>query len=92
MAPRETENNAYAKFWGDKQRALWYVMVCLEWSIRYHCCDDQSHTTPRKRWTGTRDRVVNNQIWLPGGGHGIRTSSLMCMPQKSRKKQNLFQL
>ena len=28
MAPRETENNAYAKFWGVKQRALlWYVMV-----------------------------------------------------------------
>ena len=27
MAPRETENNAYAKFWGDKQRASWYVMV-----------------------------------------------------------------
>ena len=24
---RETEDNAYAKFWGDKQRALWYVMV-----------------------------------------------------------------
>ena len=27
MARRETENNAYTKFWGDKQRALWYVMV-----------------------------------------------------------------
>ena len=27
MAQRETEKNAYAKFWGDKQRALWYVMV-----------------------------------------------------------------
>ena len=27
MALRETENNAYAKFWGDKQRALWYVIV-----------------------------------------------------------------
>ena len=27
MAPRETENNAYVKFWGDKQRSLWYVMV-----------------------------------------------------------------
>ena len=27
MTLRETENNAYAKFWGDKQRALWYVMV-----------------------------------------------------------------
>ena len=25
--PRETEDNAYAKSWGDKQRALWYVMV-----------------------------------------------------------------
>ena len=33
MAPRETENNAYAKFWGDKQRTLCYVMVFLEWSI-----------------------------------------------------------
>ena len=31
MAPRETENNAYANFWGDKQRALWYVLVFLEW-------------------------------------------------------------
>ena len=27
MAPIETENNAYGKFWGDKQRTLWYVMV-----------------------------------------------------------------
>ena len=26
--------NAYAKFWSDKQGALWYVMVFLEWSIR----------------------------------------------------------
>ena len=22
-----TKNNTYAKFWGDKKRALWYVMV-----------------------------------------------------------------
>ena len=27
MAPKEIENNAYAKFWGDKQRVLCYVMV-----------------------------------------------------------------
>ena len=27
MAPRETANNAYANFWGDKRRALWCVMV-----------------------------------------------------------------
>ena len=31
MAPKETGNNAYAKFWGDKQRALWYVDGIL-WS------------------------------------------------------------
>ena len=27
MDPRETEDNVYAKFWRDKQRTLWYVMV-----------------------------------------------------------------
>ena len=27
MAPRESENKFYAKFWGDKQRSLWCVMV-----------------------------------------------------------------
>ena len=32
--PRETEINAYAKFWGDKQRALWYVMIFF-WSGQY---------------------------------------------------------
>ena len=32
MTPRETENNAYANFWGDKEHygMLWYF---LEWSI-----------------------------------------------------------
>ena len=38
MTPRETNNNAYAKFWGEKQRALWYVMVfsgVVNWVI--HC-------------------------------------------------------
>ena len=27
MAPRETKNKAYLKCLGDKQRALWYVIV-----------------------------------------------------------------
>ena len=39
LTPRETEDNAYAKFWGDKQRELWYVMVILEWSIVMTCYD-----------------------------------------------------
>ena len=38
MAPRESEDNAYAKLYGDKQRALWYIMVFSvvvnsEWSF-----------------------------------------------------------
>ena len=36
MAPRETEDNAYAKFWGDKQRALWDVMV-FSGVVNYKC-------------------------------------------------------
>ena len=35
MAPRETDNNAYAKFWGDKERALWHVMV-LSGVVNWH--------------------------------------------------------
>ena len=27
IAPRETEDNAYAKFWSDQPRVLWYVMA-----------------------------------------------------------------
>ena len=27
MAPKETANNAYAKFWSDQETVLWYVMV-----------------------------------------------------------------
>ena len=29
MIPRETGNNAYAKFWVDKQRVLWYFLYWL---------------------------------------------------------------
>ena len=27
MVPRESEDNAYANFWGDRQRALLYAMI-----------------------------------------------------------------
>jgi len=30
---QEKQDNAYAKCWGDKQRALWYVIYFLEWSV-----------------------------------------------------------
>ena len=41
--PRETGNNAYAKFWRDKQRVLWYFLYWLIGKlftlplIRNHC-------------------------------------------------------
>ena len=40
MAPREAEDNADAKFWGDKQRALWYVMVFSGVVNRSEAVDD----------------------------------------------------
>ena len=30
MAPRETENNAFAEFWSDQQRVLWCVVAFFE--------------------------------------------------------------
>ena len=38
MAPRETENNAYAYFWGEKKRALRYVMVFSGPIVIWVCC------------------------------------------------------
>ena len=39
MAPRETEDNVNAKFWGDKQRTLCYVMVFS--GVVNSCSDDK---------------------------------------------------
>ena len=39
MAPRETENNGYAKFWSDKQRTLWYLIVFS--SLVVNWCNDE---------------------------------------------------
>ena len=47
MAPRETENNAYEKFRGDKQRVFWFVMVfsgVVNWIAQIF---NQSETLPR---------------------------------------------
>ena len=38
VTPRETEDNAWAKFWGDKQRALWYVMVFSGGELMFKEC------------------------------------------------------
>ena len=51
MAPRETENNAYAKFWGDKQRALWYIMV-FSGVVNTRPCSNLGGTTLNEREKG----------------------------------------
>ena len=61
MAPRETENNAYKKFWGDKQRALWYVMVFLEWS---NASLKQSHSAIREDTDPVPHTATYNPLWL----------------------------
>ena len=48
MAPGETENNAYANFWGDKQRTLWYVMV-FSGVVNYHRLASRTDVKPMRR-------------------------------------------
>ena len=36
IAPKETENNAHAKFWGDKQRTLCLICYGIFWSGQFH--------------------------------------------------------
>ena len=59
MAPRETENNAHAKFWGDKQRALWYVMV---FSGVVNC--DHRTSSPTKLSHQIKKSRLSNIIWV----------------------------
>ena len=52
--PRETEDNAYAKFWADKQRALWYFMI---FSVVVNCFNNSFkiiHTAKQASSTNSR--------------------------------------
>ena len=55
MAPRETENNAYAKFWDDKQSVLWYVMVFSGVAFRRNECVT---TEPQRMSAGRLNPIV----------------------------------
>ena len=74
MTPRETENNAYAKFWGDKQRALWYVMVFLEWSN----IDDPARPEENdiRRNFLSDEGAAFTLLFLFDNGHGLLSSLL----------------
>ena len=66
MAPRETENNVCAKCWGDKQRALWYVLVFsgvvnLQ-SIFFTAADMQIRLN--SDWTIDYNRMTRKRIYL----------------------------
>ena len=50
MALTGTENNAYAKFWSDKQSALWYVIVFSE-VVNQSASSKPFEFTPLNLWT-----------------------------------------
>ena len=50
MTSRETENNAYAKFWADKQRALWYVIV-FSGVANLQIFDENLGLPPLEKWS-----------------------------------------
>ena len=82
MARRETENNAYAKFWGDKQRALWYVMV---FSGVVNCfglliCSFLSKLSRRNRHRRTRN-------FLPGRAVNHLPKKSFKLPKFLRKRR-----
>ena len=83
---RETEDNAYAKFWGDKQRELWYVMVFLEWSIllswRVMIYDFHTQTIKNSgahqqeaAWPSCQRVGTCNPV-VPGWSHALATYSI----------------
>ena len=80
--PQEnTENNAYAKFWGHKQRALWYVMV-LFWSGQWlqHPLRPRGSQSGRKKGRDERNTgetvrrlgTIIQSIFCAQSGVGIR--------------------
>ena len=81
MASRETENNAYAKFWADKQRALWYVMVfsgVVNLSVPF-----RQPIQPRKGWP--RPLLFSNS----GVGSFTSHKNQMSLSEKTRKSNRL---
>ena len=82
MAPRETENNAYAKFWRDKQRTLWYVMVFLEWSIgKLYILFKTQNLENHTLFSRTYPQRPNKGVHRGGGGHS--TFVLLSPPIKA---------
>ena len=83
MAPREIENNTYAKFWGDKQRTISYVMVFLEWSIVI-----QTLELWRKFW-GDKQRTISYVMVFLEWSIVIQTLELWRLPCKSEPQEAL---
>ena len=100
MAPRETENNAYAKFWGDKQRALWYVMVFSgavnsECVLREQCESACFVEFQRQRSKPQYFKIFSlkcDEIWQKSGSHRtpVNESLKLKVEQRSFETQSSF--
>ena len=69
MALRETENNAYTKFCGDKQRALWYVMIfsgVVNWSVSWKMIPSCSRPKLSDLYTPCQSKLLENHTFHSG--------------------------
>ena len=68
MALRGTENNSYTKFCGDKQRALWYVMVfsgVVNWSVSWKMIP-YSRPKLSDLYTPSQSKLLENHTFYSG--------------------------
>ena len=81
MAPRETENNAYAKFWSDQQRVLWYV---ISWSGQLGEPFAADRFTNRNITLLQKDRVITTSKHVQSN-----TVSIQARLNKDRKRTEI---
>ena len=81
MAPRETENNAYAKFWSDQQRVLWYV---ISWSGQLGEPFAADRFTNRNITLLQKDRVITTSKHVQSN-----TVSIQVRLNKDRKRTEI---
>ena len=61
MAPRETENNAYAKFWDDNKEHYGMFSYFLEWSIAQAASFSGKYTIDQPRF---QSNIPSNRCYI----------------------------
>ena len=85
MAPRETENNAYAKFWNDQQRVFWYV---ISWSGQLGEPFAAARFTNRDITLLQKDRVITTS--KQAQSDSFQTGEVKQKTEKGQKYRNVM--